>query len=161
MYIKLECSQRLSTYGVRLFTAVVSFFFFSPEEFVLATHLTCWLTLWPNWLWPCCSQPPGGSLKPHMKPRRNVMKTHRDMLKSSVAEGWIYSCVSLTQWWLGHMEDIVALWAWACQQHCGHPGPGKDWWGKTAHGIAHLNSVISWCSYLRSLCSQVLPLQSV
>lgn len=30
------------------------------------------------------------------------------------------------------MEDLVALWAWTCQQHCGHPWPGKDRWGKNS-----------------------------
>lgn len=99
-----------------------------------------------------------------MKPRRNVMKTHRDTLKSFLARRLnTFLSLSLSGGW-GTWRTL-----WLCGHELANSTVGilglgrigeSLLCGKTAHSTVHLSSVIYYYFYL-SLCSQVLLLQSV
>lgn len=56
-----------------------------------------------------------------------------DLVKGETHLSFSLSC----QWWLGHMENSVAVWIWAGQQHCGYPGSGEDWWAYSIWNTTH------------------------
>ena len=74
--------------------------------------------------------------------------THAHTHSNLFGQRWNTSVPVLCQWWLGHMENIMAVWIRAGQQHCGYPGPREDRWANSIWKSTHTMHIIIQTTFL-------------